>query len=112
MFWPKGAAARLNARDLGRVEEMLRQAGTAMNGGRFVAFDGSSAAELYRDVLQIDKVNEPARSGLDKALTSAIGHARQSLTDGKVDAARNDMEAVRVIAPDYAGLKDLVTLID
>ncbi len=112
MFWPKGAAARLNARDLGRVEEMLRQAGTAMNGGRFVAFDGSSAAELYRDVLLLDKVNEPARAGLDKAINGAIGDARKSLADGKLDAARNGMEAVRVIAPGNAGLKDLVAQID
>jgi protein TonB len=112
MFWPKGAAARLNARDLGRVEEMLRQAGNAMNGGRFVAFDGSSAAELYRDVLRIDEVNEPARTGLDKAINGAIGHARQSLTGGKLEEARNDMEAVRVIAPDNAALKELVALFD
>jgi TonB family protein len=112
MFWPKGAAARLNARDLGRVEEMLRQASTAMNGGRFVAFDGSSAAELYRDVLQLDKASEPAQAGLDKAINGAIGHARQALGEGKLESARNDLEAVRVIAPGHAGLKDLATLID
>jgi len=112
IFWPKGAAARLNARDLGRVEEMLRQADTALRSGRFVAFDGSSAAELYRDVLRLDEQNEPARAGFDKAVGGAISAAQKVLVDGKLDEASNGMEAVRLLAPENAGLKQLVTQID
>ncbi len=112
IFWPKGAAARLNARDLGRVEEMLRQADTALRSGRFVAFDGSSAAELYRDVLRLDEQNEPAHAGFDKAVSGAIAGAQKVLADGKLDEARNGMEAVRLLAPQNAGLAQLVTQID
>jgi protein TonB len=112
IFWPKGAAARLNARDLGRVEEMLRQADTALRSGRFVAFDGSSAAELYRDVLRLDEQNEPARTGFDKAVDGAITGAQKMLGDAKLDEARNSMEAVRLLAPQNAGLAQLITQID
>jgi protein TonB len=112
IFWPKGAAARLNARDLGRVEEMLRQADTALRTGRFVAFDGSSAAELYRDVLRLDEQNEPARTGFGKAVDGAIGSAQKKLAEGKLDDASNGMEAVRLLAPELPALKQLVTQID
>lgn len=112
IFWPEGAAARLNARDLGRVEEMLRQADTALRTGRFVAFDGSSAAELYRDVLRLDGQNELARTGFDKALGGAIGNAGKLLADGKLDEASNSMEAVRLLAPENPGLAQLVTQIE
>jgi TonB family protein len=112
VFWPQGAAARLNARDLGKVEVMLQQADAAMGAGRFASFDGTSAAELYRDVLQLDAVNEPARAGLEKAVGSAVGAARQALTEGQLDAATNNMEAVRLIAPQHTGLKELVTQVE
>jgi len=112
LFWPHGAAARLNARDLARVDAMLEQAGLAMKAGRFVSFDGTSAAELYRDVLQLDAVNEPGRTGLDRALDGAIDGARRALADGRLDAATNTMEAVRVIAPGHPGLKELVAQVE
>ncbi|MEJ0099781.1 MAG: energy transducer TonB [Pseudomonadota bacterium] len=111
IFWPHGAAARLNARDLGRVEEMLRQANAGLAAKRFVGFDGTSAAELYRDVLQLDKANEPARTGLDKSIEGAINGARESLASGKLDAATNGLEAVKVIAPEHAGIKELTAQI-
>ncbi len=99
LFWPKGAAARLNARDLGKVEVMLQQADAAMGAKRFASFDGTSAAELYREVLRLDTENEPARAGFDRALGSAIRAAGTALTEGRLDAATNDMEAVREISP-------------
>lgn len=112
LFWPHGAAARLNARDLAKVEKMLGDANAAVAAHRLVSFDGTSAAELYRDVLQLDTLNERARTGLDTALNSAIAGAQQDLADGKLDAATNTMEAIRLIAPEHAGLKDLVTQVD
>ncbi len=111
IFWPHGAAARLNARDLGRVEEMLRQANAGLTAGHFVAFDGTSAAELYRDVLQLDKANESAHAGMNKAVDGAIDNARQSLANGKLDEATNAMEAVKLIAPGHPGLKELAAQI-
>ncbi len=112
LFWPHGAAARLNARDLAKVEQMLSDAGVAMAAHRLVSFDGSSAAEQYRDVLLLDAMNERARAGLNAALGGAIAEARQDLADGKLDTATNTMEAVRLIAPDQAGLKDLVAAVN
>jgi len=107
LFWPEGAAARLNARDLAKLEQMMHQAADATAAHRFVSFDGSSSAELYRDVLTLDAVNEQAHAGLDNALDSAIGDARQALAAGQLDAATNTMEAVRLIDPDHRGLTQL-----
>jgi TonB family protein len=112
LFWPHGAAARLNARDLAKVEKMLGDANSAMAASRFVSFDGTSAAELYRDVLQLDAANERARTGLEIALNGAIGAARQALADGKLDEASNEMEAIRLIAPQHAGMPELQTQVD
>ena len=111
-FWPHGAAARLNARDLARVETLLQQADQAMAAGRFVAFDGSSAAEQYRSVLQLDPENETGRAGLQRALGNALARARRALAGGRLDEATNTMEAIRVIAPGQAGLNDLVTQVE
>lgn len=108
LFWPQGAAARLNVRDLAKVEDMLQRARQAMDAQRFVSFDGSSSAELYRDVLELDAVNEQARTGLDNALDRAISSTRQALAAGQLDAATNSMEAVRLIDPTHRGLAQLV----
>jgi TonB family protein len=108
LFWPEGAAARLNARDLAKVEQMMQQAEAASSAKRFVSFDGSSSAELYRDVLKLDAVNEQARAGLDNALHDAISDARKTLAAGQLDTATNTMEAVRLIDPDHPGLQQLV----
>jgi protein TonB len=112
LFWPHGAAARLNARDLAKVQEMLSQAGTAMGAKRFVSFDGSSASELYRGVLGLDDRNEQARAGLDSAIKGAIAAALQSLGEGKLDDATNTMEAARQVDPQHPGLKDLIAQVD
>jgi protein TonB len=108
LFWPEGAAARLNARDLAKLEQMMQQARQATAAQRFVSFDGSSGAELYRDVLKLDAVNEEARTGLDNALTSALRVAQQELAAGQLDAATNTMEAVRLIDASHPGLEKLV----
>lgn len=112
LFWPEGAAARLNARDLAKVEDMMQRAGQALAARRFVSFDGSSGAELYRDVLQLDAMNEQARAGLDNALDRAISSARQALAAGQFDAAMASMEAVREIAPAHRGLAVLVAEVE
>lgn len=112
LFWPHGAAARLNARDLAKVQQMLNQAGAAMGARHYVSFDGSSAAELYRGVLELDDRNEPAHAGLDAALRSAIAAALQSLAEGKLDDATNTMEAVRQADPRHHGLKELIAQVD
>ena len=57
----------------GREDAGRRQCGNGRQ--RFVSFDGTSAAELYRDVLQLDAANERARTGLEIALNGAIGGA-------------------------------------
>ncbi len=109
LFWPEGAAARLNARDLAKVQDMMQRAEQATTAHRFASFDGTSSAELYRDVLQLDARNEQARTGLDRALNDAIGSARQALAAGRLDEATNGMEAVRLIAPTHPALQALVT---
>jgi TonB family protein len=107
VFWPQGAAARLNASDLGRVETLVKLADAATAANRFVASDGSSAAELYRDALAIDEVNDAARTGFDNAITSALGSAEQAVLAGKLDDARVTVEAVRLIAPQNQRLEFL-----
>jgi TonB family protein len=91
---------------------MLEQARQAVAASNFASFDGNSGAELYRDVLQLDAENEPARAGLEQALDSAIGGAWRALSAGQLDAATDGMEAVRLIAPAHRGLTELVTAIE
>jgi TonB family protein len=109
VFWPEGAAARLNASDLAKVEQLVQQASVALAANRYVASDGSSAAELYRDALAIDEVNGEARTGFDNAIDSALGSAEQSVLAGKLDEARVTVEAIRLIAPQNQRLQFLDT---
>jgi protein TonB len=112
VFWPQGAAARLNASDLGKVQELVKQADVALAASRYVASDGSSAAELYRDALAIDEVNPEARTGFDHAIDSALGSAEQAVLAGKLDDARVTVEAVRLIAPQNQRLQFIDTQIE
>lgn len=112
VFWPEGAAARLNASDLARVEELVQRAGVALAASRHVASDGSSAAELYRDALAIDAVNGDARTGFDNAIDRALGSAEQAVLAGRLDDARVTVEAVRLIAPQNQRLQFLDTQLD
>lgn len=109
VFWPEGAAARVNASDLAKVEELVQQADAALASRRYVASDGSSAAELYRDALAVDEINGDARTGFDNAIESALGSAEQAVLAGKLDDARVTVEAVRLLAPQNPRLEFLDT---
>lgn len=94
------------------VVALLARADEALAAGRHVAADGSSAAELYREVLRSDASNAAATSGFEQSIERALGGAEQSLLEGELEAARLTAEMVRLIEPDNSRLDFLHTQIE
>jgi protein TonB len=120
-FWPEDPAA---AADPGRgsavdgsklaqpqVAALISQARAALEAARFVASDGSSAAELYRSALKLDPANQVASDGYERAIEQALRSAEESLIAGKLNDAGVIAEAVRLIDPENSRLAFLNTQI-
>lgn len=104
-----GAAAAATATAL---QPVLQRADAALAAGLFVASDGSSAAELYREALRLDARNPQATEGFRRAIENGLGAAEAALLAGEVDAAAATAETIRLIAPDNARLAFLHTQIE
>jgi TonB family protein len=110
VFWPDSAAptarqpAPAAATTAGVVQRqaplLLAQADAAFAAGKFVASDGSSAAELYRAVLKIEAGNGRAREGYEGSIDQALRGAEESLLAGKLIDAGTLVAAVALISPD------------
>jgi TonB family protein len=121
MFWPdaKTPTATPAAQDALAsttipqvdVAAVLARADTAFTASKFVASDGSSAAELYRAALKAEPANQRALEGYGKAIDQALSRAEQSLLAGKLTDAGNVAAAVGMIAPDNPRLGFLNTQI-
>ncbi len=90
----------------------LQRAASAFSANRFVAADGSSAAELYREALRISPGHADATRGFDAAIERALGGAEQALLAGQLEQARVTAELLRLIVPDNARLAFLYTQIE
>lgn len=93
------------------VAAVLARADAAMAASKFVASDGSSAAELFRSVLKADAGNRQASDGYDKAIDQALHRAEQALLAGKLTEAGNVAAAVGMLAPENPRLGFLNTQI-
>lgn len=91
---------------------LLKRAEQAFVAGRFVASDGSSAAELYREALRHDKDSVAASSGYERAIDNGLRTAEEALLAGRLDEASVLAEAARLIAPDNPRLAFLNTQIE
>ncbi len=91
---------------------LMRNADQAFAAGRYVAADGSSAAELYRDALKADPQNERARDGFDRSIESGLRDAEQALVAERLDEAAGAAETLRLLAPENSRLAFLQSQID
>jgi TonB family protein len=121
LFWPDAktppasavaqTAPTAAASAQAEVAALLSKADAALAADKFVATDGTSAAEQYRAVLKIDAANSKAQQGFDKAIEQALHRAEQSLLASKLTDASNVAAAVGLIAPDNPRLGFLNTQI-
>ena len=120
MFWPKGGspgsqpaqAARSGAATTGAAGDLIGKADQAFAARRYVATDGSSAAELYRDALKIDSKNDVARSGFDRSIEFGLRTAEEALLASRIDAAAGIAENLRLLVPGNSRLAFLQAQID
>jgi TonB family protein len=119
VFWPdaedpSATTAAADARpavERVQVVTLVSQADAAFAAGKFVASDGSSAAEMYRTLLKVDAANQHAREGFDKSIDLALRRAEESLLAGKLIDAGTLVAAVALIAPENPRLGFLNTQI-
>lgn len=90
---------------------LITQAAAAFATGRFVASDGSSAAELYRAALRIEPANATAKDGYSRSIDQALHKAEESLLAGRFNDAGNIAAAVQLIEPGNSRLGFLNTQI-
>lgn len=79
---------------------LLAQADAAYAAGRWVASDGSSAAELYRATLKLESTSQRARDGFDASIDRALHRAEEALLAGRLNEAGTLVAAVALISPD------------
>src|SRR5690606_12841493 len=91
---------------------LLERAQRAFEAGAFVAADGSSAAELYREASRRDAGNAAALDGFERAIEQALTGAEQALLAGRIEQARVAAELLRLIVPDNSRLAFLYTQIE
>lgn len=106
------AAVQQPAAPSPEAQAALASAQQAFAAGAFVATDGSSAAERFREALRLEPGNAAAAEGFERAIDSALGGAEQALLDGELEAARVTAEQLRLIVPDNPRLAFLYTQIE
>ena len=84
----------------------------AFAAGFYVAADGSSAAELYRDALKLDAGDARAKSGFERSIDLGLRGAEQALVENRLDAAAGAAETLRLLAPSNSRLAFLKGQID
>jgi protein TonB len=104
---PAVAAAAVNP----ATADLIRRAVLAFAAGKYVASDGSSSAELYREALKLDSSNAAATSGYNRAIEYGLRSAEEALLAGRLNDASARAEALRLIAPNNSRLDFLNTQI-
>lgn len=122
LFWPDGAAKKSassrttvaagSSAPSGSAGDLVARADQAFGAGRYVATDGTSAAELYRDALKLDANNEIARKGYDRSIEYGLRSAEEALLANRVDAAAAVAETLRLLVPGNSRLAFLQAQID
>jgi protein TonB len=94
------------------VAAVLASADAALVAGNLIAADGSSAAELYREALQLDAGSTAAAEGFERAIEAALAGAEQALLAGEPGRSRETAELLRLVVPDSTRLAFLYTQIE
>ncbi|MFO1503737.1 MAG: energy transducer TonB [Steroidobacteraceae bacterium] len=109
---PPPAQAPVTAASSPAALALIQKADKAFADGRYVALDGSSAAELYREALKVESTNAAARSGFDRSIEYGIRRAEEALLAGKLNEASTVTEALRPLAGNNSRLAFLNGQID
>jgi len=83
---------------------LLARAGKAMAAGQLVTPEGSSATDLYNQVLARDQGNRDAQAGLDKIADELLSNAEAALLDERIDDAAREIDAARRVRPNNVRL--------
>jgi TonB family protein len=100
-----GSTATLDAAALA----LLDKADKALARGELVAPAGSSAAELYRQVLKRFPREPRAIAGFDKTITELLTAAEQAILANRLDDAGRLIDAARSLHPDNVRIAFLAT---
>ena len=117
IFWPRDKASPDAAPVVAAAEaspataDLIRRAVLAFADGKYVASDGSSSAELYREALKLDRNNAAATSGYNRAIEYGLRTAEEALLAGRLNEASALAESLRLIAPNNSRLEFLNTQI-
>ncbi len=109
---PQSAPANTAAAGSPEALALIRQADKAFADGRYVALDGTSAAESYREALKLEPANAAARSGFDRSIEYSIRRAEEALVAGRLNEAAMVSESLRPLAPNNSRLAFLNTQIE
>ena len=91
---------------------LIRKADKAFADGRYVALDGTSAAESYREAMKVEPANAAARSGFDRSIEYSMRRAEEALLAGRLNEASTVAEALRPLVPNNSRLNFLNTQIE
>jgi protein TonB len=91
---------------------LIKKGDKAFADGRYVALDGSSAAEFYREALKVEPNNQIARSGFDRSVDYGTRRAEEAVLAGKLNEAAAISEALRPLTPGSSRLNFLNSQIE
>jgi TonB family protein len=91
------------------TEALIRSADQAFAAQRFVARDGTSAAELYQRALVDAPQDIRARSGLTRSIDFALRNAETAFTESRFADAEGIIAALQIVAPGNSRLSFLST---
>jgi TonB family protein len=94
------------------VLALIRKADKSFADGRYVALDGTSAAEAYREAMKLEPNNAAARSGFDRSIEYSMRRAEEALVAGRLNEASTVAEALRPLAANNSRLNFLNTQIE
>jgi TonB family protein len=109
---PQSASPAAAAASSPATLALVRKADKAFADGKYVALDGSSAAELYREALKTEPGNAAARSGYDRSIEYSMRRAEEALVAGRLNEASTVAEALRPLASNNSRLAFLNTQIE
>jgi formylglycine-generating enzyme required for sulfatase activity len=93
------------------VAAWLAQAGEAMRSGQLVAPSGSSAADLYRRVLERDSGNAQAQQGMAAIESALLEQAANAATEHRFDDADRLLAEAGRVRPGSQGVLDAASRI-
>lgn len=97
----------LRAARLKRVESLLNQAVALYAAGKLTAPKGENAADVYRQVLELDPGNDAARQGLESVVQRVVANAESAMFADNVAQARVYLRQAKEIDPAAPGVATL-----